>query len=341
MGGSFDPFHLAHFNSLLTVKESFKIDQILLIPSFKTPLKNKTPSSSASHRLSMLKKMASSYPFIEIDDQEILRKGLSYTYQTIQELSQKRKKEELFFIMGLDQFLIFDQWKNYENILKKTHLIVTSRPRLQFPQKRSEFSKKLQPFIKNASLKSLEKIKKISYKQGFKDIYFLALNDKDISSCDIRQKIKNKESISHLIPQKIKSYIEENQLYEDNENQKIDFIKEELEAKKGFHIECYDLRTKPLPFSFVLIASASNTRQTKTLALHIKKKLKERFDVKPLGEEGSDSSRWIVLDYGDILLHLFYDHTRAFYNLEELWTKNLNEKASMQKNSPAYRKMKS
>ena len=108
MGGSFDPFHLAHLNSLLTVKEKFQIDQILLIPSFKTPLKNKDTSSAALHRLNMLEKMAEPYPFIKIDRQEISRKGLSYTCKTIKELYKKRQKEELFFIMGLDQFSIFD-----------------------------------------------------------------------------------------------------------------------------------------------------------------------------------------------------------------------------------------
>ena len=56
MGGSFDPFHLAHLNSLLTVKEKFQIDQLLLVPSFQTPLKEKDQSGTALHCLNMLKK---------------------------------------------------------------------------------------------------------------------------------------------------------------------------------------------------------------------------------------------------------------------------------------------
>ena len=325
MGGSFDPFHLAHLNSLLTVKEKFQMDQVLLIPSFKTPLKNKTPSSSALHRLNMLKKIVAPYSFIKIDSQEISRKGLSYTYKTIQELCKKRKKEELFFIMGLDQFSIFDCWKNYEEILKKSHLIVTSRPGLKFPKRRSDFPKKIQSFIKSHYLKDelLKDVKKISYKENFKDIYFLPLKDMDISSSDIRQRVKRKKMISHLIHPEINSYIKENQLYtlEEEENQKtwIDFITKELEAKKAYDIECYDLRSKPLPFSFALIASTSNVRQTKALAQHLKKKIRETFNLKPLNEEGEESSRWIVLYYGDIVLHLFYDYTRSFYKLEELW----------------------
>ena len=147
----------------------------------------------------------------------------------------------------------------------------------------------------------------------------------DISSSDIRERAKNKISFSHLIPQEVGFYIRENQLYIEEENKKtkslIDFIVKELEAKKAYDIECFDLRLKPLPFSFGLIASASNMRQTKTLAQNLKKKIKEVFKLKPLSEEGGESSRWIVLDYDDLVLHLFYDYTRKFYNLEELWKK--------------------
>ena len=327
MGGGFDPFHLAHLNSLLTVKEKFQIDQILLIPSFKTPLKKRDTSGTAFHRLNMLEKMAELYSFIQIDKQEISRKGWSYTYKTIQELSKERKDEELFFIMGLDQFSIFEQWKNYDELLKKSHLIVTSRPGLKFPKRRSDFPKTLQSFVKSSYLKEglLNGVKKISYEGEYKNIFFLPLKDMDISSSDIRQRVRNNNMISHLLPQEVDSYIKQNQLYlaeeEEERNSKkwIDFIIEELEAKKAYNIECYDLRSKSIPFSFGLIASASNMRQTKSLAQNLKKKIRENFQLKPLSEEGGEASRWIVLDYGDLVVHLFYDYTRRFYNLEELW----------------------
>ena len=477
MGGSFNPFHLAQLNSVLTVKEKFQIDKIVLIPSFKTPLKEIDTSQTALHRLKMLEKMAKSYPFIEIDKQEISRKGLSYTYKSIQELSKKAEKEELFFIMGLDQFSIFESWKNYKEILKKTNLIVTSRPGFKFPKKHADFPKKLQFFIKSQVLKEnlLEGVKKISYPEPYKSIYFLPLKDKDISSSDIRQRVKDKSRISHLTAQEITDYIKKNQLYviedkaktklipsspsqtkpkevkkvspsqtkpkgvkkvsssqtksegvkkvspsqtkpkgvkkvspsqtkpkgvkkvspsqtkpegvkkvspsqtkpkgvkkvspsqtksegvkkvsfshgktkdeklktkslEDNkqkalllEQQKadpdsqtlIDFITKELEDKKAYNIECYDMSLKPLPFSFILIASASNVRQTKALAQHIKKKVRQTFKLKHTSEEGEDSSRWIVLDYNDVVVHLFYDYTRSFYRLEELWGQAQTEK---------------
>lgn len=320
MGGSFDPFHLAHFNSLLTVKEQFALKDIILIPSFQTPLKKKEKDISPSQRLEMLQQALSSYPFMTVDRQEILRKGVSYTHRTITQLFKKRTKEDLFFIMGLDQFYIFDKWKNFKSILEKTNLIVTSRPGLSFPKKLTDFPKGLRAFIKKRSAKE------VSLKCSEKKIYFCALKDMDISSSYIRKRLKEGKEVSHLLTKEVDLYIKEHKLWQGKEHEievqtqeLIDFSIKELKKKKAYDIKSFDLRSKPLPFSYGLIVSASNTRQTKALAVHIKRKIKQRFALEPIGEEGKTSARWIVFDYGNLVIHIFYDYTKRFYKLEELW----------------------
>lgn len=334
MGGSFDPFHLGHLNSLLTVKENFQIDHILLTPSFKNPLEKKGENSSPFHRLEMLRRVAKEYPFMEVDDQEILRKGTSYTYKTINELSKKRKNEKLFFIMGLDQFYIFDQWKNVESILQKASLIVTSRPGQFFPKSLSNFPESLKKYIHKRKPQEvqLKFLKGTSKKEVFSNIYFCSLKDMDISSSDIKERLKEKKEISHLIPKEINNYIKENKLYMEQEESSdqtktlIDFVVKGLESKKAYDIELYNLKSKPMPFSFGLIAVADNTRQTKAIAKHLKREIKKRFDINPLNEEGIDSARWIVLDYNDLLIHIFYDYTKKFYKLDDLWKSSLVDK---------------
>ena len=329
MGGSFDPFHLAHLNSLLTVKEKFNLDYILLIPSFKTPLKHETLEINPFHRLKMLQQVAENYPFILVDDQEISRKGVSYTYRTINELFKQRKEEELFFIMGLDQFYVFDQWKNYEKILQKANLIVTSRPGVQFPKSTSDLPQGLKSLVKfrKSDPMTLAPIKKLSKQktQSLKPIYFCELKDMDISSSEIKKSLLEGREFSHLLPKEVSLYIKENKLYTDQASAPdhtktlMEFAVKELKKKKAYDIKFYDLRKKPLPFSFSVIAVASNTRQTSAIAKHLKKIIREKFDLKPWSEEGQDSAKWIVLDYGDLVFHVFYDYTRKFYNLEELW----------------------
>lgn len=330
MGGSFNPFHLAHLNSLLTVREQFHLQNILLIPSFQTTLKKAEEEVSPFHRLEMLKGILSSYPFMKVDDQEILRKGLSYTYQTITQLTKKRANEDLFFIMGLDQFYIFDQWKNFKEILKKSKLIVTSRPGLSFPKKLLDCPKGLRPLIKS------QRGKEISLKDTDNRIYFCSLKDMDISSSYVRERLREGKEVSQLLPESVDSYIKQKQLYASQPEslvvpvqELLDFSIKELKKKKAYDIKSFDLRSRPLPFSYGLIVSGSNTRQTKALAVHIKKSIKKHFGLKPLSEEGKESARWIVFDYGDLLIHIFYDYTKKFYKLEELWTSPLSDSSSM------------
>ncbi len=319
MGGGFDPFHFGHKNNLLTVRKKFDIDKIIIIPTFQTPLKEK--NIDPAHRLEMLKRVFVGDKGVIIDDQEILRGGTSYSYKSCNQIVRQNKDSEIFLIIGLDQLKIFDRWKNFSKILEKANLIVTSRSGASFFNKISEFPKKMQKYLKR------KYGQKIFLKNSTNCIYFCPLKDRDISSSLVRQKVREGKSIKHLVPSVVNSYVKENNLYkflaeeskEENLENKISFCKEELEKRKAFNIQDFDLRDRNLPFSSVIIASCSNTIQTKSLANFLKKRMKEELGLKVLNEEGQLESRWIVLDYGDIIIHIFYDYTRKMYNLEDLW----------------------
>jgi ribosome-associated protein len=70
--------------------------------------------------------------------------------------------------------------------------------------------------------------------------------------------------------------------------------------------------------SFV-IASASNTRLVRTIVDEVERQLFEHEHVKPRAVEGLDDMSWVLLDYGDVVVHVFLTETRAFYGLERLW----------------------
>jgi ribosome-associated protein len=67
-----------------------------------------------------------------------------------------------------------------------------------------------------------------------------------------------------------------------------------------------------------VICSGESTPQVKAIKEQIEEKLKEQ-DVKPVGVEGLGFSHWVLMDYGDIIVHIFEEETRAFYELEKLW----------------------
>ena len=75
-----------------------------------------------------------------------------------------------------------------------------------------------------------------------------------------------------------------------------------------------------LPYADVfLIASGRNERMVLSIAEEIEDKLREQYDLKALRREGTDLGRWVLLDFGDLVVHVFHEEEREFYNLERLW----------------------
>lgn len=68
-----------------------------------------------------------------------------------------------------------------------------------------------------------------------------------------------------------------------------------------------------------VITSGRNTRQVKTIAEEVEARLKDDGGIRPLRIEGLGDSQWILLDYGDLVVHVFLDETREYYDLERLW----------------------
>ena len=69
-----------------------------------------------------------------------------------------------------------------------------------------------------------------------------------------------------------------------------------------------------------VITSGRNTRQVKTIAEEVEARLKADGGITPLRVEGLSDSQWVLLDYGDLVVHVFLDETREFYDLERLWS---------------------
>jgi ribosome-associated protein len=70
---------------------------------------------------------------------------------------------------------------------------------------------------------------------------------------------------------------------------------------------------------FFVIASAGNTRQVRTIVDAVEEQLRERAGAKPRATEGREGASWVLLDYGDLVVHVFLDETREYYGLERLW----------------------
>ena len=194
MGGTFDPIHLGHLATAESVRESFLLDEILFIPAARPPHKLGKLVTDENHRLAMTILATRSNKFFRVSDMELKRTGLSYTLDTMNELHKMfGSSTELFFIIGADSLVDLSKWHAARELVEKCHFIATTRHGvdIDFSAVRNYFGAAASEHIHRVTTPGLE-----------------------ISSTDIREKIRLGRSIKYLVPEAVEEYILRERLYD-------------------------------------------------------------------------------------------------------------------------------
>lgn len=91
-----------------------------------------------------------------------------------------------------------------------------------------------------------------------------------------------------------------------------------IQERKAIEPMLLDVRNLTSITDYFLITSGSSTRQVQAIARHLQKELRDA-GYRPLGMEGEQEGKWVLMDYDDVVIHIFYQPIREFYNLEGLW----------------------
>ncbi|MCM8823689.1 MAG: nicotinate (nicotinamide) nucleotide adenylyltransferase [Candidatus Omnitrophica bacterium] len=180
LGGTFNPPHIGHLILAQTVLERLSLNKVFFIPTNIPPHKNTTLIDS-KHRLEMLKLAIEDNRNFEILDCEIRRGGVSYTIDTVKELTKKYPFDDFFLILGSELANEFYTWKGYEEIERLVNIVVAKRS--DYPLKK---------------------------KDGFITIDIIHIG---VTSSLIRDWIKKGYSIRYFVPKKVMDYIVRNNLY--------------------------------------------------------------------------------------------------------------------------------
>jgi nicotinate-nucleotide adenylyltransferase len=318
-GGTFNPLHVGHLNVITTVKQRLNFDLIKVVPAARNPQKPAVEGPTDLQRVEMLRKgLAEFSEFVEVDDLEIRRGGTSYMIDTIKEFSKEIPPEDLYLIIGLDQFEDFDKWKDFEKILTLSNLIVVTRPRHSIPLSEDDVAPGLQKQIAAFDRQFIQ------LSTG-RSVEFVRLQDVDVASTEVRKRIRTGRNVDAQISMAVEEYIKEHQLYAPIGPRIGDyeaftrFCSQSLFDKKAINVRGYDLTGIESATEYALIASGTSTRHASALAEAVQRAVKDEFNVFPMSVEGAGEGRWVLLDYGSLIVHVFYDFVRQEYRLEDLW----------------------
>ncbi len=194
-GGSFDPVHYAHLLLAEACREQCALDQVWLLPAAASPHKLERKTTSARHRVEMLRLAVGGHDALRVSTLEIDRGGVSYTFETLEMIHQQFPTTELFFLMGADSLEDLPRWRQPQRICELAVPVVVRRAGSPEPSYEA-----VRQFVDADRLKLFESC-------------LVTMPIIELASTDLRQRVAAGHSIRYRTPRAVEKYIETNGLY--------------------------------------------------------------------------------------------------------------------------------
>lgn len=193
MGGTFDPIHYGHLEMANAAWEQGDLDQVWFMPSKIPPHKLEKHITGETLRTEMIKRAISEREAFVYSDFELKRQGITYTSDTLELLCRQHPEVQWCFILGADSFFQLEHWHEPEKIMKLCTVFAVGRDGVsqrQMEQQKHHLEERYRARIKVLSMPQI-----------------------DISSSEIRDKIQKGQSIREMVPDAVRLFIDEKQLY--------------------------------------------------------------------------------------------------------------------------------
>jgi nicotinate-nucleotide adenylyltransferase len=220
LGGTFNPIHMGHLIAAQSVYDTNLYSKILFMPSNDPPHKDEHEVINPVHRLNMCELAIHNNNNFDISTLELEREGVTYTADTIRELSLKNPNTLYHFIIGADSLMGLLNWKSFEELIKITNFVVVNR----YGYEPVDFYKHIDYLRENYDA----------------HIDIIEMPNIDISSSNIRQRMLENKSIKYLVHHCVEEYIYENNLYQDDSlndvsKSMLDKLENRLSEKRLIH----------------------------------------------------------------------------------------------------------
>lgn len=189
LGGTFNPIHYGHTFIANYVLDYMELDEIMFIPSGNPPHKDKQIVIDKIHRKNMVELAIKNNNKFSMNSIEIDKEGYSYSYDTLTALIEKNPNSNFYYIIGQDAFIFMDKWYRYKELFEIANFVIVTRG--------EEIKNKIEDMYKEQNAKMI----------------FVNSPVIDISSTQIRQRLKYNKSIKYFVNEDVEEYILKNKLY--------------------------------------------------------------------------------------------------------------------------------
>lgn len=192
MGGTFDPVHNGHLVIAKSVAEQLDLDRVLFIPAGNPNFKQRQKLAPAADRAHMVALAIEGEALFELDLCEVERLGVTYTADTLEELTRRYEGAQLFFIMGTDSAITLPDWRRAADVARLCTIVVAKRPGQSTQHVRDALAASPIDF----------------------DIVYLDVPQVDVSSTQLREQIAQGQDVSDMIPPSVATFLVETGLYQ-------------------------------------------------------------------------------------------------------------------------------
>jgi nicotinate-nucleotide adenylyltransferase len=203
LGGTFDPIHDGHLDVAHAAHTALALDEVHLVPA-RIPPHRSAPAASVAHRLAMVERAATTYPWLRVSDIELAGEGPSYTTHTLDRLVERGVRlSSLYVITGADTFAGIMTWKDAAQLLDRCHFVAVSRPGHPAPALRQVLSALASRMIDaNGCTMAAQP-----------SIFLVDAPTAAVSSTAVRALATTGHSLEGVVPSEVAAYIEQHGLY--------------------------------------------------------------------------------------------------------------------------------
>lgn len=192
-GGTFNPVHYGHLIIAENACAQYQLEQVIFLPTGHAPHKPYMGSNMSMHRCRMVELAIADNPKFTISHREIRRTSVNYTYRTLQQFAGEYPDYALYFILGADSLFDFDQWRHPELICRQAVILAAVRD--AFTEQKVD--------------------RQIAYlREKYRgEIYRLETPNFNVSSKNLRERIRKEQTIRYMVPFEVEQYIKDQNLY--------------------------------------------------------------------------------------------------------------------------------